>query len=333
MNVLADTMRTNGTAGAALGVVIDGEPAFSGALGVRARGEPAPVTTRTLFRVESMTKTFSAMAVLSLVEQRRLALDEPIRSYVPSFSVAQGADTSAVTLRRLLTHTAGLARNTTFRLRTDRPGHEWEDLFTQNASKLTLGPIGQYVYSNIGYLLVGAAIEHAAGAPYATALRERVLRPLGMTSATADGDEADRGEFASGHVVDERSQNRIVRPPWLDPYVQRAVGGLHLGIDELVSFAARFLARAPEVLTPESFDAMTTPYVATDDPPLEYGYGIYLNTKGERMWITTGAGMGTRSWLFMVPRRRYAFALLVNDPGFNGWRALRQISDQRLLGW
>jgi CubicO group peptidase (beta-lactamase class C family) len=314
-------------------VVADGAPAFVHVSGVRDARRQDPVTPHTLFRLESVTKTFTALAALALIERRRLALDAPITDVVPTFAVADEREPREVTLRRLLTHTAGLSRNAITRLRDVDPNRPYEDLFARNRMNVTLGAPDRFVYSNTGYLLVGAAIERAAGLPIASALTSIVTGPLGMATATADGAEAAKRDHATGHGTDDGGSPAEFAPEWLDPYVQRPVGGMHASITELSLFTARLMAGAREVLAPATFAEMTATRVPTDEPGVTYGFGVYVGpTPHGTMWTHTGAGRGTCAFYACVPERRFAVALVANAAGYRGWPRVRSAALEAFLG-
>ncbi|MDB4945834.1 MAG: beta-lactamase/prolyl oligopeptidase [Labilithrix sp.] len=317
--------------GGAIGVVLDGKPAFTAARGVRKLGTSALVTTSTLFRLESVTKTFTALTALSLVERLALDLDAPVTDLVPWVSFADREMARQVTLRRLLTHTAGLGRNQILRLRDVRRGFEYEDLFGKNA--LTLGPLDQFEYSNTGYLLVGAAIERASRRSFDDALRTFVTTPLGMVTATTDSSVAAAREHAEGFGIDEDGRERSFDAQYLDPYVQRPVGGLHASIDELCLFAARLLDGVPEVLRPATFADMTKRHVATPERDSWYGYGIYgVDSPRGPVWTHTGAGLGSTAYFVCAPRHRFALVATTNAGRYRGWRDVRRAAEETFLG-
>lgn len=316
--------------GGAIAVVVDGRPAFADARGVRKMGTSLPMTTSTLVRLESVTKTFTAILTLSLRDEKKLDLDAPIADLVPvSFADAEAG--RKVTLRRLLTHTAGLARNSITRLREVGKGTEYRDLFAKGP--LALGAQDRFEYSNTGYLLVGAAIERASGVPYAEFLSARVLSPLGIPKATANGVAAETVEHADGFGPDVEGKDRSFDPPSLDPYVQRSVGGLHASIDHFARFAAAFNAGLPNLLRPETFAEMTTKQVTTNEAGVSYGYGLYVaDSPFGPIWTHTGAGQGSFAAFVCVPRSRFAVVATVNGGRYGGWRDVRRTAEEAFLG-
>jgi CubicO group peptidase (beta-lactamase class C family) len=154
-----------------------------------------------------------------------------------------------------------------------------------------------------------------------------------MTTATADGSVAVTREHADGYGIEEGGRERSVDPPSLDPYVQRAVGGLHASIDELSLFASRLLAGVPEVLRPETFADMTKKHVATNERDSWYGYGIYgVDSPRGPVWTHTGAGHGSTAYFICAPRERFAVVAITNAGRYSGWRGVRRAAEEAFLG-
>ena len=331
MRAFDESLETSLTPGGAVGIILDGKPTFTTARGVRKLGTSALVTTSTLFRLESVTKTFTSLAALALVDRKALDLDAPVADLVPWVSFSDSALAREVTLRRLLTHTAGFSRTQITKLRDVRGGFEYEDLFSKNA--LTLGPRDRFEYSNTGYLLVGAAIERASKTSFDDTLRALVTKPVGMGTATTDSAVAATREHAYGLGIDAEGRERSFDPPSMDAYVQRAVGGLHASIDELSLFAARLLAGVPEILRPETFADMTTKHAVTNERDVWYGYGIYgFDSPRGPVWTHTGVGRGSTAYFLCAPRQRFAVVAMTNAARYEGWRHVRRTAEEAFLG-
>ena len=196
--------------GVAVGLVVDGDLVWAKGYGVRDLTARAPVDPDTLFRIASMTKAFTATAVLELRDAGRLSLDAPVEGVLPEMRgiIYPTRDAPRITLRDLLTHNAGLP--------PDEPLRAAEDAFTERSKParqtppedatlkalaglvLEAPPESKFSYSNFGFAVAGAAVSRVSGTPYAEFLGRHVLSPLGMTSTSFDP-PADR--LALGHVV------------------------------------------------------------------------------------------------------------------------------------
>jgi D-alanyl-D-alanine-carboxypeptidase/D-alanyl-D-alanine-endopeptidase len=210
-----------------------------------------PVTPDTAFRIASMTKSTTALAILALRDQGRLVLDAPLADYIPQFaSVAPATrDSAPVTVRHLLTHTAGFV--------TDDP---WGDRvlgMTPAAldgllatGRLFARPPGlAFEYSNLGYALLGRVLTNVSGRPYQAFVRETILVPLGMTRTTFDAVAASREDFAWPYRIDDGVFSRERLEP--DGEVG-AMGGLATTAGDYARYIAFLLAAWPPRDDPET---------------------------------------------------------------------------------
>lgn len=229
--------------GLAVGLVVDGALVWAKGYGVRDLMARSPVDPDTLFRIASMTKAFTATAVLELRDAGRLSLDAPVEGVLPEMRgiVYPTRDAPRITLRDLLTHNAGLPPDEPLRAAEDtfaersKPARQapTEDATLKALAGLVLEapPESKFSYSNFGFALAGAAVSRVSGVPYAEFLARNILSPLGMTSTSFDPPE-DR--LALGHVV---AGGKAEPTPRMylgaDP-----AAGLHSSVKDLAKWAA-----------------------------------------------------------------------------------------------
>ena len=244
-----------GQPGLAYGVVAGGELVLSGGAGARALGGPVP-DADTVFRIASMTKSFTAATVLLLRDEGLLRLDDEVAGYVPEAAALRPPtdDAAPITIRSLLTMTAGLP--------TDDPwGDRRQDLPDDDFARLLAGglsftwtPGTAYEYSNLGYALLGRVIAAASGRPYAELVTERLLTPLGMTSTvyTADAVPAERlalGYRAVEADLEQRSERSEQREWQQVPFAGYGafapMGGLFSSVRDLARWVAGFTDAYP----------------------------------------------------------------------------------------
>jgi CubicO group peptidase (beta-lactamase class C family) len=236
--------------GAAWGVIRDGELVHVGGTGTFRDGEVRTPDADTVFRIASMTKSFTAAAVLLLRDEGRLRLDDPVATHVPELAgwTAPVADAGPVTIRQLLTMSAGLP--------TDDPwGDRQQGLpLDRFAELLAAGPTftwppgTAFDYSNLGYGILGRVITNVAGAEYREVVRERLLVPLGMTASAFQEEDAPEDRLAHGYV---RQDDALVREG-TDPYGALAsMGGLFTTVRDLSRWVLGFLDAFPARSDPE----------------------------------------------------------------------------------
>jgi CubicO group peptidase (beta-lactamase class C family) len=243
-SLMADFAARNRVPGIAYGVIVDGALLHVRALGLREVPSRSAVDTSSVFRIASMTKSFTALAILQLRDAGRIALDAPAETYVPELAGLRypTSDAPRITVRHLLTHSAGFPE--------DNPWGDQQLAATDDdlARMLRTGvpfsnvPGVAYEYSNLGFALLGRIVQNVSGLPYAQYIRERVLRPLGMTSTTMQAREVPASRLAHGYRV--RDGEWIEEAPLPDGSFG-AMGGMLTSAADLSRWVALMLDAWP----------------------------------------------------------------------------------------
>lgn len=230
--------------GLAYGIVRDGALIHARGLGTLRVGEDARPTPSSVFRIASMTKSFTAATVLLLRDEGRLRLDDPIADHVPELASLRlpTTDSPPITIRHLLTMTAGFP--------TDDPwGDRQQGLDLGEFSRLLRGGVSfvwppgiRFEYSNLGYGILGRLITNVAGREYREVVRERILAPLGMDSTGYLEDEVEPARLARGYVW--RDDAFLEEP--MDGYgALAAMGGIFTTVEDLARWVTGFLDAFP----------------------------------------------------------------------------------------
>lgn len=230
--------------GAVVGVIIDGELAFVKAAGVREKTGDAPVTPETVFRIASMTKSFTAMAILKLRDEGKLSLDDPVAKYVPELKDLPypTSDSQALSIRHLLTHSEGFPEDNPWGDRqlaqSDQALRNW----MRTGIPFSTSPGTGFEYSNYGFAILGQIIVKASGRPYADYVRDNILRPLGMNSSTFEMSSVPKEQIALGY----RWENNALKPePILAHGSFGAMGGLWTNANDLARYVAFLMSAFP----------------------------------------------------------------------------------------
>ena len=229
--------------GVAYGVVIDGELALAEGLGQQADG--APIDARTQFRIGSITKMFTAAAALRLVDRGSLDLDAPAFTILPELArlVHPTRDARPLTVRDILTHTAGLPRNPDLSpLAVDTYTTRAELMAAIDGLSLVRPPGITSEYSNLGFSLLGHIVAAASKVPYRDAIRTNILDPLGMRSTVWNPSDIPVKRLAIGHTI--KNGHIITKQPTLHGDID-AAGGLFSNIEDLGKFVAFQLGAWP----------------------------------------------------------------------------------------
>ena len=272
---------------------------YSGAFGMSDRETATAATPRSVMQIASVTKQFTAAAILRLAERGALTLDDRIETFVPEFN-PRGA---TITLRHLLTHTSGV---------TGLPPNQYTPLTREqsleliNGQPLAFTPGSKYSYSNAGYRLLGYAIESISGKSFADFVHHELALPLGLLDTGVCG--TSNLPLPEGYGV---SQGKATRLPAVDTSVAFAAGALCSTASDLARWS--HLLATGRVVLPASYATMTTPARLADNSVVPYGLGLFLGKQLGRPAVShTGAITGFQSSLVYFPDREIAIAVVVN---------------------
>jgi CubicO group peptidase (beta-lactamase class C family) len=236
----------------AWGLVVDSALVASGARGTTELGAGQPVSTSTVYRIGSITKVFTALAILELRDHGQLSLDDPVLRWLPELGelVYPSSDSAPITLRQLLTHSSGLPRLGAVEYWTgDSPPSEAEFLATLRGFGLEQAPGLGESYSNLGASLLGPVVTHVSGRPFQEYLSEQLLKPLGMQHTVWDVGEVPAEQLARPHAMHEQRLERVSE--WRQG-AAAAAGGLYSSVEDLARWISFQLAAWPASSRPES---------------------------------------------------------------------------------
>lgn len=299
-------MRDQSIPGLSVAIVKDGRTVLERGWGTERANRPKAATAATSYQIASISKQFTAAAVLRLAEEGRVRLSDPVTDYVDGLPGAY----RDVTLERLLNHTAGVPNFTEFFREFRRPVSPAQLVDSLTKRRLTFPPGTAFRYSNSGYYLLGLVIERVTGEAYDTYLQRQFWAPLGMRETEYCGSR-DHKPLPEGWARDRRG-GAVRAAPW-DPSVLFAAGSLCSTAGDL----ARWTVALGEgrVLTPASYREMTTP-AASPDPHLRmtYGFGMMVDTTDAGPYLHhDGAVSGFRAQVAWYPAEHLAVVVLMNQ--------------------
>jgi CubicO group peptidase (beta-lactamase class C family) len=234
----------DGQPGLAYGIVAGGELVHAAGLGERWLGGPAP-DAGTVFRIASMTKSFTASTIMLLRDQGALRLDDPAQDYVPELSglALPSADSPRLTLRHLLTMTGGFPTDDPWGDRQQGlDPAEFARLVQDGGVRVAWAPGTRHEYSNLGYALLGLVVENVTGERYADAVRSRILVPLGLDRTGFEASEFDPDLLARGYQRQSGGWQELAP----DPYGAFApMGGIFSTVADLSRWVSGFAAAFP----------------------------------------------------------------------------------------
>jgi CubicO group peptidase (beta-lactamase class C family) len=314
---VAETAEGLAVPGVAVGVYHAGHEqyAFSGVTSIE---NPLAVDERTLFQIGSTGKTYTATALLRLVERGLVDLDAPVRRYVPELRLKDEGVAAAVTVLQLLNHTAGWQGDL---MEGTGDGDDALARYVQKMADLEQEfPLGTSVaYNNASLSLAGRIIEKLTGKTYEQAMRELIFEPLGLEQSFFFPNEIMTRRFAVGHS--QRADGTIsTARPWALPRNANPAGGISATAPDQIAWARFHLGdgRAPDgtrVLAGEWLERMRQPTVQTPGSALGDAIGIswmLRDVDGVRLVSHGGDTLGQHSAFVMVPEREFAIAIATN---------------------
>ncbi|HKR10627.1 MAG TPA: serine hydrolase [Pyrinomonadaceae bacterium] len=302
-------------------VAENGKVIYKGGFGMANMEWEIPNAPDTKFRLGSITKQFTAMLTLQLVEQGKIKLDAKISEYLPDYRKDIG---EKVTVHHLLTHTSGIPSYTSqpgFFANVSRNPYRVADFVKTYASgNLEFEPGTKFSYNNSGYFLLGAIVERITGKSYEQALKEMIFDPLGMKNTGYDLHDPLLPKRASGYV---KTANGYTNAPYLDMSIPYAAGSMYSTVEDLYLWDQALYT--DKLITPQSKELMYKPFLQ------DYAYGWAIVKSSFKVndqpvpIITHGGGInGFATTIVRFPKEKNLIVILDNTSNPN----LNRLSDK-----
>jgi CubicO group peptidase (beta-lactamase class C family) len=326
----AGVLESKTSAGLAVGIAEKGQIRFVGGYGFADLENWTPVGAHTVFRIGSVTKEFTAAAVLLLAERGKLSVDDRLSRYFPAFPRA-----AEVTVRQLLNHTSGIHNYTSIAdflpaaSRLDRSTAEMIGYIRTGKPLYDFDPGTAWSYSNSGYYLLGAIVEKVSGQPFGQFLKANILDPLGLQDTKVDDLAEVVPGRAEGYQIAKDAPSGFANVPFISMDAAAAAGAMRSTVPDLLRWHDALLGG--KLLKPASVAMMIEPGRLKDgrlsslgrtgprspqNPPSEYGLGISTADRGGRRSIGHGGAInGFNAWLNSFPDQQLTIVLLTNTNG------------------
>lgn len=236
--------RQRGIPGLVYGIVVDRNLAWVKGIGVRDLRTQDPVTPDTVFRIASMTKSFTALAILKLRDEGKLSLDDPASKYIPELARLEypTCDSAPIRIRQLLTHGAGFPEDNPWGDRQLAASDQTLTRWLEQGIPFSTPPDTAYEYANYGFALLGRVIAAASGTAYREYLEKKILAPLGMQASTLEPGAVPAALRATGY---RKSEGGYSEEPALAHGAFGAMGGLLTSARDLGRYVAYHLSATP----------------------------------------------------------------------------------------
>ena len=316
---VAELLARYGIPSAAIGVLHEGELAEF-AVGVRDVRTREPATPDTVYQCGSMTKTWTALAIMQLVDEGGVDLDEPVRTYLPGFTVADPEAAATVTPRHLLRHTNGIEED------YGDPGED-DDVLQRMVENIAdapqVFPVGHtHGYSAaLGYAILGRILEVCDGKRWDDVMRDRLVAPMGLTSTNSRHEQVDPTRAATGHLLNSLEEGPVVTPVDHLPRAFGPGGTITSTTRDVLALAHVLLNEgvAPNgnrIVSAESVREMQRSRVPVPDPYLfgpEWALGLIVcDWHGQTVYASDGSTIGQNARLRLLPDSNTALTMLTN---------------------
>ena len=300
----------DGQPGAAVIVTKDGKTVFRKAYGMANLELGVPLQPDMVFRLGSITKQFTAAAILLLEQRGELSVEDPITKHLPDYPVHG----HRITVEHLLTHTSGIFNYTAIpgymaeKVRQDLSTDELVEAFKDQP--MNFAPGERWSYSNSGYVLLGAIIEKVSGQSYADFVQKNIFEPLGMKQSYYGGHQIIPKRVAGYQGAPGSYRNA----DYLSMTQPHAAGSLLSTVDDLARWDQALYS--DELLSRETFGRMTTPFTLNSGEKTTYGYGFQVgDVRGQRVIRHGGGIFGFRTDAIRIPDQKIYLAVLTNSTG------------------
>ncbi|MGC4189776.1 MAG: serine hydrolase domain-containing protein [Thermomicrobiales bacterium] len=313
--------------GIGVAVLHDGEITAT-ATGVRSVVTKMPFTTNTISQIGSISKVFTTTLVMTLVDEGKLDLDEPVTTYVPDLRLGDQHARAALTLRHLLSHSGGFEGDRFLNYGRGDDAYE-RSMQEMDTLQQWFQPGELFSYCNVGFYLVPLIIQRVTGEVPEDLMRKRIFEPLGMETVTFYAEDAITCDHAVGHKLGDRLNGPSVARPFI-------IGGRHVNLcgnimatpSELLKFAQLHIGKGEyegtRIISTESAELMQTPRIDAGPPNRSFGQGWSMYVWPDLKVIEhTGGTIGFCAYLSVVPERGYAIAVVTN--GDTGASAMQNI--------
>ncbi|MDS9472997.1 serine hydrolase [Sporosarcina pasteurii] len=304
-NAIKEIMEREQIPGAAVAITRDNEVIFAKGFGKANIENNKKVTPNTIFGTASITKSFTALAIMKLVEEGKLALDDSVKQHLPQFELSGYENVEAIKIHHLLSHTTGIP---TIERKEQLKEFTEHLLYLKEADIQPLGEPGAYFcYNNDMFLLLGAIIEKVTGMNYKEFIKKEIILPSEMHRTTFELSEvAEYDDVATPYVFENESLKKCAWPT-LGNYA--AGGGIRSTVLDLVKYGQIYLKES---------NIMSQPVHQTHGTR-SYGYGLHITPNyGDVTLVEHGGGQpGVSSNFGFIPEENIVIAVLTNVSGVN----------------
>jgi CubicO group peptidase (beta-lactamase class C family) len=331
---ITQTMREQKIPGFAIGIVKDGRLAYSRGFGVMRVGDTnPPVTVQTLFHMASITKPFVATALMQLVEQGKVNLDDPVIKHLPYFRL-KDSHYKEITVRQMVTHTSGMPDVTNYHW--DKP--EYDDAALEryvrslNDKTLRWAPGKEFRYSNMAFEVLGDLVAKVSGKNFEDYVEENILKPVGMKCSTLLYRKAERAKLASGYTLTKGDVVPVAHYPYNRAHTPSS--NLHSSEEDMARWILVNLNRGElggrRILKKATYDVLWKHAAPVPGRNWHVGISWFLaDSGGEEIVMHSGGDDGFTTHLAFAPALKAGVVMLANCDHMSSIKAIWEAAMER----
>jgi len=306
-SIAKDVIKEDGTPGMSIAVAKGSEIIHAKGYGYADITDKKKAKSDHIYRIGSVTKQFTSAAIMQLVEQGKINLDDPLTKYVPDFP-SPGEN---VTVTHLLQHTSGIRSYTnlaSFMRLIKEPTTHQQLIDIVSEVEFDFQPGEEFRYNNSGYYLLGVIIEQVSGQTYADYLKDHVYPKAGLTDTGYGANEYPTPQHARGYML---ANKKFKDERYMDMSRPFAAGSLESTVEDLMRW--NYALRNGKVVSAESYEMMTTNGTLNNGEKIQYGFGLFVGEMDGRPMVQHGGGIhGFSCMMAYFPDEDVALAVLTN---------------------
>jgi CubicO group peptidase (beta-lactamase class C family) len=320
------TVYKNDEPGVSIAIVQKGKPILKKSYGVADVETRQKITSRTYFNIGSLTKQFTAMAILQLAEQKKISLDDKVGKFFPEMN-KKVAD--AITIKEMLSHSSGLFEHYDLTdTKNMKHAHNADVLNAiKNVDSTYFSPGTDFRYSNTAYCLLALIVEKVSGMSYSAYLKRNIFQPLGMRSSTVWSENEKIANKATGYEYDDTTKTFKRSDAEENIFFStEGDGGIYTSIDEYLKWL-NALQTATSVSRGNINLARSPHFPVNNEKKLSYGYGWFVDESSSRRIVYhTGSNGGFRACTYTIPGDGYMIVIFSNRTGVDLQKLISEIN-------
>lgn len=275
------------------------------------------ISTESLYFIGSLTKSFTALAIMQLVEQGKITLDDSVQKHLPWFEIKNKKDIKDITIKTLLNQTSGFS---TYEGLKNFDNFDSDKMVLENTIRelksvnLKTKPSTSFEYSNINYQILGLIIEKVSGKSYEEFLKKNIFNKLVMNNTYASMDNIDKDTLAKGHFL---YFGQAIEKQYPFNHAMLPAGYIISNVEDMAKYLLAHINKEEKLLNKQSFQKLHTPSATLVKDKIHYSFGWFVDTSEQESYLNHfGSTPGYSSSMIVFPKRKLGIIVLINTTSY-----------------